>query len=71
VSPLQCVLGITIKKHDFSKGPTWLKCTNKSRWMVVLIENMKHEGHELLLIETFDWNNIFNHATNQTFGQKH
>jgi hypothetical protein len=39
--------------------------------MVVLIENMKHEGHELLLIETFDWNNIFNHATNQTFGQKH
>jgi hypothetical protein len=38
--------------------------------MVILIKGLKHERHELLLIKTFYETNLFNHVTNQTFGQK-
>ncbi len=44
----------TTRKCDFSEGPTWLKCPHWPRGMVVLIKGVKHEKHELLLIETFD-----------------
>jgi hypothetical protein len=38
--------------------------------MVVLIKGLGHERHKLFLIETFDYNDFFDHVTNQTFGQK-
>jgi hypothetical protein len=38
--------------------------------VVILIKGLGHERDKLLLIKTFDLNDLFDHATNQTFGQK-
>jgi hypothetical protein len=38
--------------------------------MVVLIKGVRHERHELFFTKTFDKNDLFDHVTNQTFGQK-
>jgi hypothetical protein len=35
-----------------------------------LIEGLGHEKHELLLIEIFDYSELFDHETNQTFNKK-
>jgi hypothetical protein len=44
----------TIRKHDFSKGSTWLKYSHWPRGMVVLTKSLGHERHKSLLIETFN-----------------
>ncbi len=58
----------TIRKRDFSKCSTCLKCPHRLKGIVILTKGLGHERHKLLLIETFDQTNLFNHVTNQTFG---
>ncbi len=67
---LKIYLPFTIRKCDFLKGPTSLKCPYWQKGMVVLIRDLGHEGLKSLLIQTFGYSDLFNHATNQTFGQK-
>jgi hypothetical protein len=38
--------------------------------MVVLTKGLGHERHELLLIKNFDYNDFFDHVTNQKSSQK-
>jgi len=38
--------------------------------MVILTKSLMHEKHKLRLIETFDYNDIIDHVTNQTFVRK-
>ncbi len=54
----------TTRKHDFLKGPNWLKYPHWPRGMIVLIKGLGHEIHKLLLTKKIDWSDFFDDVTN-------
>jgi hypothetical protein len=64
-------LPFTIRKCDFLKGPTWLKCPYWLKGMVILIKDLGHEGSSHFWFKHLTKVTLLTmHVTNQTFGQK-